>query len=107
MPLSHSRRRLRITGQRDQRMPAGTAAHTRTNASLTATTEKRLLIWIASRLPPWITSDALSALGLAAMAAAGLSFAMLRWTPWASAGVVVALVANWLGDSLDGTVARV
>jgi len=88
-------------------MPTGSAAHTRTNTSLTAAAEKRLLVWIASRLPPAITSDALSALGFAAMAATGLCFAALRLTPWASAGVVVALAANWLGDSLDGTVARV
>ncbi|HJZ73306.1 MAG TPA: CDP-alcohol phosphatidyltransferase family protein [Vicinamibacterales bacterium] len=88
-------------------MPSRTAAHTRTNASFTAAVEKRLLIWIASRLPPWITSDTLSTIGLAAMAAAGLSFAAFRWTPWAAAGVVVSLAANWFGDSLDGTVARV
>jgi archaetidylinositol phosphate synthase len=84
-----------------------TATHTRTNTSLTAAAEKRLLVWIASRLPPSITSDALSTIGLAAMAAAGLSFAALRWTPWAAAAVVVSLAMNWFGDSLDGTVARV
>ena len=88
-------------------MPTGSAAHTRTNTSLTAAGERRLLVWIASRLPQWITSDALSAIGLAAMGAAGLSFVALRWTSWAAAGVVVSLVVNWLGDSLDGTVARV
>jgi phosphatidylglycerophosphate synthase len=84
-----------------------TAAHIRTNASLTAALEKRLLIWIASRLPPSITSDALSMLGLGSMAAAALSFAALRWTPWAAAAVAVSLAANWFGDSLDGTVARI
>jgi archaetidylinositol phosphate synthase len=88
-------------------MPVRTAAHARTNASLTAAAEKRLLVWIAGRLPPWITSDALSALGLGAMAAAGMSFAALRWTPWAAAAVVLSLAANWFGDSLDGTIARV
>ncbi|HXI30863.1 MAG TPA: CDP-alcohol phosphatidyltransferase family protein [Vicinamibacterales bacterium] len=88
-------------------MPLRTASHARTNTSLTAAAERRLLVWIAARLPPWITSDRLSSLGLAAMAAAGLSFAALRWTPWAAAGVVVSLAANWFGDSLDGTVARV
>jgi phosphatidylglycerophosphate synthase len=84
-----------------------TTTHTRTNNSLTAAAEKRLLVWIAARLPPVITSDLLSSIGLAAMAAAGLSFAALRWTPWAAAGIVVSLAVNWFGDSLDGTVARV
>ena len=88
-------------------MSPARATHTRTNTSLTAAAEKRLLIWMADRLPPWITSDALSALGLAAMFAAGASFAALRWTPWAAAAVAVSLAANWFGDSLDGTVARV
>jgi phosphatidylglycerophosphate synthase len=41
------------------------------------------------------------------MAFAGLSFVAYRVTPWAAFGVVVSLTANWLGDSLDGTVARV
>jgi phosphatidylglycerophosphate synthase len=83
------------------------ATHARTCTSITAATEKRLLVWIAERLPLWITSDALSALGLVAMAAAGASFAALRSTPWAAAAVVVSLGANWFGDSLDGTIARV
>jgi len=41
------------------------------------------------------------------MAAAGAAFAGLPGSPWAAAAVVVALAANWVGDSLDGTVARV
>jgi phosphatidylglycerophosphate synthase len=41
------------------------------------------------------------------MVAAGLSFAALDATPWAAVGVIVALAANWFGDSLDGTLARV
>lgn len=84
-----------------------TAAHTRDNSSVSARLEKQLLIWIAHRLPRAINSDHLSTLGLASMALAGLSFAAFRLTPWAAAGVVVALVLNWFGDSLDGTVARV
>src|ERR671912_2353095 len=73
-----------------------------------ATSEKRLLVWIASRLPRWINSDHLSALGLAAMAGAGGSFYVARVDPIAGASLVVlCLVLNWFGDSLDGTVARV
>lgn len=88
----------------------GTAAgvHVRDNTSVTARLEKQLLVWIARRLPGSINSDHLSALGLVSMAAAGLAFAAFRVSPaWAAAGVVVALTANWFGDSLDGTVARV
>jgi phosphatidylglycerophosphate synthase len=88
-------------------MPLRVATHARICTSFTAAAERRLLIWIAARLPRRITSDALSTLGLAAMGAAGLSFAALRWTPWAAPAVVLCLAANWFGDSLDGTVARV
>ena len=82
-------------------------AHTRENNGLLAAVEKRTLLWIARRLPTAVHSDHLSAIGLAAMAAAGLSFAAFRLSPWAVVGVLLALAANWFGDSLDGTVARV
>lgn len=82
-------------------------AHSRENRSLLAGPEKRALIWLARRLPLRINSDHLSALGLAAMLCAGLSFAAFPLTRWAAAGVIVSLAINWFGDSLDGTVARV
>ncbi len=81
--------------------------HVREHRSVTAAAEKRLLIWIAVRLPAWVTPDQLTAGGLAAMAMAGSGFALLRATPAGAAVVVAALVLNWLCDSLDGTVARV
>ena len=87
--------------------PVHAGRHTRENLSVLARSEKRVLIWIARRLPNFINSDHLSALGLVAMASAGLWFAAFRLSPWAAVGVVVSLAANWFGDSLDGTVARV
>jgi len=88
-------------------MPAQPAHHTREHLSLLAEAERRALIWIAGRLPARIHSDHLSALALLSMLAAGVSFASFRVTPWAALGVIVSLLANWFGDSLDGTVARV
>jgi len=83
-------------------------SHVRQHNSLLATVEKRLLIWIAHRLPRWIHSDHLSALGLASMAGAGASFWLARSHPLAGSSLVVlCLMLNWFGDSLDGTVARV
>ncbi len=80
--------------------------HVREHRSLLAAAEKRALTWIAVRLPEHIHSDHLSGLGLASMLAAGICFAVFQTTSWAALGVVVSLAANWLGDSLDGTVAR-
>lgn len=81
--------------------------HRRDNRGLLAEAEKRLLVRIARRLPRAITSDRLSALGLGSMAVAGAAMALSRVTPWAHGVFVAALAANWFGDSLDGTVARV
>ena len=84
------------------------ATHQREYKSPLAAAEKRLLIHIAGRLPRWVGSDLLSALGLTAMAGAGLSFWLAASRP--GPGVllfVLCLALNWFGDSLDGTVARV
>lgn len=79
----------------------------RINRSLTASLEKRLLEAMARRAPRWITSDRLTALGLAAQFAAGFFYAVARWHRWALLLVIVCIALNWLGDSLDGTLARV
>jgi phosphatidylglycerophosphate synthase len=82
--------------------------HTRQHNSLLAAAEKRALVWMALRLPRWINSDHLSALGLAAMGGAGASFWVAQTDPVAGASLVVlCLLLNWFGDSLDGTLARV
>ena len=83
------------------------ARHVREHRSVLAAAEKRALIWLAGRMPSRINSDHLSALGLISMLGAGLSFACFRFSPWAAAAVIACLAANWFGDSLDGTVARV
>jgi phosphatidylglycerophosphate synthase len=81
--------------------------HVREHRSLLAAAEKRLLVRIAARMPRCINSDHLTALALAAMALAGAGFALIRWDARAVWIVVAALVLNWFGDSLDGTLARV
>lgn len=81
--------------------------HVREHGSLLAVAEKRALIWMAERLPRWVSSDQLSLLGLGAMLAAGLAYWASGSYPLALWLVVVALGVNWFGDSLDGTVARV
>jgi phosphatidylglycerophosphate synthase len=82
-------------------------AHRREHTSLLAAAEKRLLIWMARRLPAAVNPDHLTALGAMAMVGAGASFAAVPMTRWALVGVPLCLAVNWFGDSLDGTVARV
>src|SRR5678816_2800366 len=81
--------------------------HVREHRSILAAAEKRLLIYIAERLPRSINSDHLTSLALAGMALAGAAFAAARWDRRALWLVVLALAVNWFGDSLDGTLARV
>jgi phosphatidylglycerophosphate synthase len=75
-------------------------------AGITAAAEKRLLLWLAARLPKWVMPDHLTGLGLLAMLGAGALYAMSLGRPWLLLLVNLALVVNWFGDSLDGTLAR-
>jgi phosphatidylglycerophosphate synthase len=79
----------------------------RVQRSLTASAEKRLLVWVAERTPPGIHSDHLTALGFTSQVLAGAAYAAASITPYALLLASVFIVLNWLGDSLDGTLARV
>jgi archaetidylinositol phosphate synthase len=74
---------------------------------LLAEPEARVLEWIARRLPARVMPDHLTALGV--LAALGIAAAYVlsngdqSWL-WAASAL---LVVHWLGDSLDGTLARV
>src|SRR3954471_12060737 len=74
---------------------------------LLANVEKRLLRWIAARLPRWILPDDLTRLGVAAAiaicAAYQLSNESRAWL-WVASAL---LGVHWLGDALDGALARV
>lgn len=82
------------------------AAH-RVNRSLTADVERRALLWMAERAPSWVSSDKLTLLGLSAQIGAGVCYALARFDRHWLLAVVFCLALNWLGDSLDGTLARV
>jgi len=78
----------------------------RINDSVLGTWERPLLAWLAARVPRAIVPDHLTAFGAlgAVLTAAGyvLSRGSLAWLWLASVGLAI----NWLGDSLDGTLAR-
>jgi len=74
---------------------------------LLARPETRVLEWIARRLPRWVMPDHLTALGVLAAIGIAAAYALSNRDPawlWAASGL---LVVHWLGDSLDGTLARV
>jgi archaetidylinositol phosphate synthase len=79
----------------------------RLQESWTATPEKRALLWLAAHTPSWIGPDHLTVLGLASQIGAGVCYALAARNRYALLGVIACLALNWLGDSLDGTLARV
>ena len=86
-------------------MPAAHAPRQKT--FLLARHETRVLEWLARRVPARVTPDHMTILGV--LAAFGIAAAYLlsnrdpAWL-WVASGL---LVVHWLGDSLDGTLARV
>ncbi|HTW49998.1 MAG TPA: CDP-alcohol phosphatidyltransferase family protein [Acidobacteriaceae bacterium] len=86
---------------------AGFAAAVRVQEALTAALEKRVLQWMAAHTPRWVSSDQLTVLGLSAQIGAGACYALSRYERSGLLLAIVCLALNWLGDSLDGTLARV
>jgi len=69
--------------------------------------EKKALVWMAKRMPRWVTSDMLTVVGTIGAMIVALGFVLsdknVNWLWLSSLGLVI----NWFGDSLDGTIARV
>lgn len=90
--------------------PTSSASFTtapRQMGGLTVPLERRFLLWMAPRLPRRVHSDHLTGLAFGAMGLAGAAYAAAGWTRHALWLASAALVINWFGDSLDGTLARV
>ena len=79
----------------------------RIHTALTAKAEKWLLTRIAQRTPAAVGPDHLTALGFVSQLLAGAAYALASRHAYALWLVNAFLFLNWLGDSLDGTLARV
>jgi archaetidylinositol phosphate synthase len=80
---------------------------TREKTFLLARHEAKLLDRIARRVPARVMPDHMTALGVAAALGIGAAYWLTVRDPawlWVATGL---LVIHWLGDSLDGTLARV
>jgi phosphatidylglycerophosphate synthase len=74
---------------------------------LLARHEARMLDWLARRVPSRVTPDHMTILGVVAAVGIAAAYLLSNENPawlWAASGL---LVVHWLGDSLDGTLARV
>lgn len=79
---------------------------TRFNASLLGPLERPTLAWLAARMPHWVMPDNLTQLGLLGAILAAAGFVLSRWSLTWLALASLGLLINWVGDSLDGTLAR-
>lgn len=79
----------------------------RVQHSFMSVAERKLLLWLALRIPGEINSDHLTLLGLFSMCLAGASYASARWNLLGLLVATIFIALNWFGDSLDGTLARV
>lgn len=86
---------------------SGFVSAPRIHMALTARLEKRVLTWIARRIPSAIHPDHLTSLGFVAQLLAGCAYALASRDARALWLVNGCLFLNWLGDSLDGTLARI
>jgi archaetidylinositol phosphate synthase len=81
-------------------------AVTRVNQSVLGALERPTLAWLAQHMSPGVKPDHLTLLGFSGALLTGTGFVLSCWsTRWlwlANFG----LIANWLGDSVDGTLAR-
>ncbi len=80
--------------------------HTRENDILLGFLERPALQWLAAHMPLWVTPDTMTILGILAAVLIFISYSLTHLSPnflWlASLGFIL----NWMGDSLDGTLAR-
>jgi len=68
--------------------------------------EKKLLQWMAARLPNWVTPDKLTFLGLLGSLLIFIGYVLTRYDNGFIWLATFGFIINWYGDSLDGTLAR-
>ena len=81
-------------------------AHIRLNDSFITNQERKVLYWLAPRMPDWVTPDILTAFGLFGSVVIFAGYALTFFNPAYLWLATLGFVINWFGDSLDGTLAR-
>jgi phosphatidylglycerophosphate synthase len=80
---------------------------TRIQTSILNPYEKKVLVYMAERMPSWVNSDMLTFVGFLGALVMATGYALsnlnLHWL-WLSC---LGLLINWFGDSMDGSLARV
>jgi archaetidylinositol phosphate synthase len=80
--------------------------HRRVNDILLGPLERPTLKWLAAHMPAWVTPDTCTIVGVLGSIGVAVSYVLSLYDRnflWLSS---LGFVINWLGDSLDGTLAR-
>jgi len=80
--------------------------HKRENDILLGFLERPALQWLAAHMPDWVTPDILTFLGVIASILIFISYSLTHISPNFLWLATLGFILNWLGDSLDGTLAR-
>jgi phosphatidylglycerophosphate synthase len=111
--MREEQKRISVKSREEKASPERQAAKSvsfkdalRLQESFTAPLERKLLPWLAAKMPAQINSDHLTFLGFLAMFLAGASYSFARTHRYGLILATVFLALNWFGDSLDGTLAR-
>ena len=80
--------------------------HKRVNDILLGPLERPALHWLAAHMPVWVTPDTCTAIGIVGALLTMVSYGLSNLNPGYLWLASLGFVANWFGDSLDGTLAR-
>ena len=78
----------------------------RIQENLLASSERRLLNWLCSRMPPWVKPDLLTATGVIGAIVVFVGYMASTFTTGWLWMAVAGYVIQWFGDSMDGSLAR-
>lgn len=87
--------------------PSADSLFERFHESFLAAPERRLLRWMAARLPSWIMPDHLTAFGVLGAVLVMVGYLACHISSSFLWLANFGLLIHWFGDSLDGTLARV
>ena len=82
-------------------------SHKRELQGILSRHEKQVLLTLAHHVPARVTPDHLTAIGLGGAVLTGVALALARFGDAYFALACAGLLINWLGNSLDGTLARI
>ncbi len=80
--------------------------HSRVNSSFLAEQERRVLQWLVTQLPGYVTPNHLTVVGLIGGVLTAAGFGACHVSNYFLIVAIFGLFLNWFGDSLDGTLAR-